>query len=310
MVDWSGSARPRPAGTRSGRACSMPTPGRSSWPTIRREPPPGSPFERCSSPRSTGGSSSDSTSPSAIRPVPQPPPDSRATAPWRAMWDHLADAVVDDDRNRNNRFEVAAALNARISPSTGPFWACPPRLESPTLSMSKAPGFPHLTAGQLPEFRLTEQVLRSHGSYAFSVWQLLGAGSVGSQALLGIPTVAALRRPELRDRSRVWPFTTGFTRDPTEGAADAVVHAEIWPGAVSVDLTRASRARRRPGAQRVPSPRRPRSRWPAGGTVHPAAERSARRGRSRRRGMDPGAGSRAELLRALPAAAHRAEVTA
>ena len=49
-------------------------------------------------------------------------------APWRAMWDHLADAVVDDDRNRNNRFEVAAALNARISPSAGPFWGCPPRL--------------------------------------------------------------------------------------------------------------------------------------------------------------------------------------
>ena len=104
--------------------------------------------------------------------------------------------------------------------------------------MRKAPGFPHRTpVGQLAEFRSTEQLLRSHGSYAFSVWQLLGAGSVGSQALLGIPTVAALcADPDLRDRSRVWPFTTGFTRDPTEGAADAVVHAEIWPGAVPVDL--------------------------------------------------------------------------
>ncbi len=161
-------------------------------------------------------------------------------APWRAVWDHLADTVVDDDRNANNRFEVAAALNARISPSAGPFWGCPPPRQTPTLSMSKAPGFPHLASvGQLPEFRSTEQLLRSRGSYAFSAWQLLGAGSVGSQALLGIPTVAALcADPELRDRSRVWPFTTGFTRDPTEGAADAIVHAEIWPSSVSVDLTR------------------------------------------------------------------------
>ena len=160
------------------------------------------------------------------------------TAPWRAMWNHLAAAVTDNDRNGNNRFQVAAALNARLSPSTGPFWACPPRLQSPTLSMHKAPGFPHPTpAGQLAEYRSTEQLLRSHGSYAFSVWQLLGAGSVGSQALLGIPTVGALcADPELCDRSRVWPFTTGFSRDPTQGAANAVVHVEIWPGAVPVDL--------------------------------------------------------------------------
>jgi precorrin-8X/cobalt-precorrin-8 methylmutase len=160
-------------------------------------------------------------------------------APWRATWAHLASVVVDDDRNRNNRIEVATALNARLSPSAGPFWACPPRLESPALSTGKAPGFPHHThTGQLlPEFRLTEQLLRSQGSHAFSVWQLLGAGSVGSQALLGIPTVAALcADPELSNRSRVWPFTTGFTRDPTAGAADAVVHAEIWPGAVPIDF--------------------------------------------------------------------------
>ena len=162
-------------------------------------------------------------------------------APWRALWDHVADVVTDDDRNRNNRFEVAAALNARISPSAGPFWACPPRLASPTLSTRKAPGFPHPSPlGQpLLEFRLTERLLRAHGRHAFSVWQLLGAGSVGGQALLGIPTVAALcAEPTLSARSRVWPFTTGFTRDPTEGAADAVVHAEIWPSSVPVDLTR------------------------------------------------------------------------
>src|SRR5205823_430150 len=36
-------------------------------------------------------------------------------AAWRAVWDHLKAQIRDDPAtNRNNRFEVAAGLNARL----------------------------------------------------------------------------------------------------------------------------------------------------------------------------------------------------
>jgi precorrin-8X/cobalt-precorrin-8 methylmutase len=55
---------------------------------------------------------------------------------------------------------------------------------------------------------------------------LLGAGSVGGQALTGIPVVRALRDdPRWIDRVRIWPFETGL-RAPEEGAA---VIAEVYP---------------------------------------------------------------------------------
>ena len=43
------------------------------------------------------------------------------------------------------------------------------------------------------------------------MWQLGGAGCVGGQTLMGIPVVHWLRHhPELRGRSLVWPFETGW----------------------------------------------------------------------------------------------------
>ena len=65
-----------------------------------------------------------------------------------------------------------------------------------------------------------------------SVWKLYTAGSVGSQTLLGIPRVAALRFDTRRaDMSRVWPF---------EAASPGrqrpfVLHVEIWPGMVPLE---------------------------------------------------------------------------
>src|SRR5512143_1856875 len=46
-------------------------------------------------------------------------------APWRALWDELAGLVRDDEHNRNNRFEVGALLNQRVSGRAFPFWGCP-----------------------------------------------------------------------------------------------------------------------------------------------------------------------------------------
>jgi hypothetical protein len=63
---------------------------------------------------------------------------------------------------------------------------------------------------------------------------LFGNGSVGGQALLGIPRVAALRDcPGLAAVSRVWPFETGFSPVPGGDARPLVLHTEIWPGVVN-----------------------------------------------------------------------------
>ena len=63
-------------------------------------------------------------------------------------------------------------------------------------------------------------------------WKLLGQGSVGGQALLGIPMLRALRDdPALAPASRIWPFETGFTPRP-RATGPVIVHAEIWPGIV------------------------------------------------------------------------------
>ncbi len=165
--------------------------------------------------------------------------------PWSAIWDHLAGSVVDGPDNRNNRFVVASDLNAAISPGPGPLWGSPPTSCSETLSATKAPGFGHrrgriaaeVDHGTiLAEFRICERRFIDAGKRLSSTWQLLGAGSVGSQTLTGIPVVNGLRRePRLRDRVRIWPFETGFGSDPTAACDDAVVFAEIWPSALADD---------------------------------------------------------------------------
>ena len=153
---------------------------------------------------------------------------------WRSVWRELSRLVVDDERNRNNRFEVAAQLNARLGGGPGPFWGCPAGRDDQRLSTHKGHTFPHRG---LREFREAEARLRAARRRAFSVWQTCYAGSVGGQALTGIPVLQGLVTDErLAARTHVWPFTTGFVADPTAGCSDAIVHAEIWPGAIDVDL--------------------------------------------------------------------------
>lgn len=146
-------------------------------------------------------------------------------APWAAAWTHLATAVVDGPRNANNRWEVAAGLNARLRANH--FWGVPPRRSGPHLPRHKPPA----DGLRVAPFRLAEARLREHGLRPFPVWQLLGAGSVGSQSLTGIPVVHHLRHhPRLRERAQVWPFESGL-RTPV---ADVVL-AEVWPSAVPFD---------------------------------------------------------------------------
>lgn len=82
----------------------------------------------------------------------------------------------------------------------------------------------------LQEKRETEK--RASGTQP--AWKLSGNGSVGSQALVGIPRLHELRfDPELCAVSKIWPFETGF-KLPSRGEV-AIVHAEIWPSLVDFD---------------------------------------------------------------------------
>ena len=162
-------------------------------------------------------------------------------ANWRAMWSFLTAEVRDDERNRNNRFELAARLNELVAAgsggTTGPFWGCPATQRSRSLDPRKAHRFPVPgPAGPIEEFRLAERRCFETGRRPLSVWQTAYAGSVGSQALLAIPVISRLvDDPDLAERSEVWPFTTGLTHDPTGGRDDVVVHAEIWPSAFELE---------------------------------------------------------------------------
>jgi len=136
------------------------------------------------------------------------------------VWRELVTSIEDDDRNRNNRFEVASAFNSVAfnrsgGEAHGPFWGCPSDRFGETLRRTKPSSFP------LAEYREVERQLRSTGRHPKSCWQLLGAGSVGSQTLTLLPILHCLL-----DRVDVWPFTTGL-RLPSGDRR--VVVAEIWP---------------------------------------------------------------------------------
>lgn len=146
--------------------------------------------------------------------------------PWKATWKYLADHITDDERNRNNRWDVAATLNARLGELR--FWGVPSRRADAHLTVRKPP--------LVNEFRIVELRLKRRGLHPFSTWHLLGAGSVGSQTLTGIPVVHRLRHhPDISDRTRIWPFETGLTSNPATHHVDAIVIAEVWPSAIPHD---------------------------------------------------------------------------
>jgi precorrin-8X/cobalt-precorrin-8 methylmutase len=142
--------------------------------------------------------------------------------PWRAVWDEIARLLQDDEHNVNNRFDVAAALNQRVSGSRFPFWGCP-----------QAPARLHLGSkhhrghdnGGLAERRLVDL----HIPTAQPCWKLLGAGSVGGQALTGIPVVRALRDdPRWIGQARIWPFETGLQASVDGSLVIAEVYPSLW----------------------------------------------------------------------------------
>lgn len=149
--------------------------------------------------------------------------DDAATPPWLATWQHIAAELNDDHRNRNNRWQVAADLNRRLG--VPHFWGAPAAHAGPHLTRTK----PARTAAHLPDLRAAEARLARLGHRPFSIWQLLGVGSVGSQSLTAIPVMHQLRtHPMLAGRCAVWPFETGL-RLP---ARPDIVITEVWPSSL------------------------------------------------------------------------------
>ncbi|MEO0678159.1 MAG: gephyrin-like molybdotransferase Glp [Pseudomonadota bacterium] len=129
-----------------------------------------------------------------------------------ALWEHLADALPTTADGRD-RMDVAAAMNARF-PSGGPFWF--DAFGKGHVPMKKPVHFP------ISEWREAERKAKG----AFSCWQLGGAGSVGSQALTGIASLARLRA-RFAGKVAVWPF------EPMEAP---IAFIEIWPSLLAAEV--------------------------------------------------------------------------
>jgi hypothetical protein len=142
-------------------------------------------------------------------------------APWRSAWDQLGRMVKDKPDNTNNRFGVGSEINRRMTGGPFPFWGCPPKDALTTLQPKRTREH---GPGDLPEFRHADAAAK-----AASIWKLYYSGSVGGQALLGIPFVRRLQAARGAG-FRIWPFETGFRNlSETDLAGVEVVAAEVYP---------------------------------------------------------------------------------
>lgn len=149
--------------------------------------------------------------------------------PWKHIWKLLDRLIIDEPNNYNNRFTVGAELNRRITVGSGPFWGVPAGQSGIFLGSKQDFSYPVVNKrAVLQERRLVEERVPKMQPG----WKLAYAGSVGSQALLGIPRLfrLAFKHEALRSNSFIWPFETRFTDWMPAGAC--VVHAEIYPSMV------------------------------------------------------------------------------
>jgi hypothetical protein len=147
--------------------------------------------------------------------------------PWQAVWTQVDRMVKDKADNTNNRFGAASEINRRLTGGPFPFWGCPPKDALTTLQpkRTRAHG-----PDDLPEFRHAELVAKG----ASPIWKLYYNGSVGGQALLGIPAVRRLKTAR-GEAMKIWPFETGFRAlTAAELAGVEVVAAEVYPSLLKV----------------------------------------------------------------------------
>ncbi|MCA0922560.1 molybdopterin-binding protein [Pseudooceanicola nanhaiensis] len=127
-----------------------------------------------------------------------------------AVWAALAARIEDAPDNANNRFEVAAALNARF-PGVGPFWGRP--------ATRDLPGLPDKGTARHGHGMAERRECEARVPGAQSVWKLYTTGSVGSQSLLGLPRLHRLRQH----------FGPALSVRPFEDRATPLTLVEIFP---------------------------------------------------------------------------------
>ncbi len=141
---------------------------------------------------------------------------------WRALWQVLSERISDGSDNSSNRFEVANDLNELDGADKHLFWGCPQTQIRAHLS----PRRDKVRYDRIAEKRIVDTRCRG----AQPVWKLAYTGSVGSQALLGIPRLGQLRDAFEGDVA-IWPFETGFADD----LSASIILAEIYPSIVPID---------------------------------------------------------------------------
>jgi len=140
--------------------------------------------------------------------------------PWRAMLDFVAKETKDKPDNTNNRFQVGAKMNRLMTGEAFPFWGAPARDEQTMLSTKRVREH---GPDDLPEFRLTEEAIKGPSS----IWKLFYQGSVGGQAITGMPVIKRLR--DTRE-AKLWPFETGWKPlTPADLEGTEAIFTEIYP---------------------------------------------------------------------------------
>lgn len=135
----------------------------------------------------------------------------------RVVWRFLQGVIADSDSNANNRFDVANDINARFG--IGPFWGRPAGRDAPHLPARKTVDY---SALPFAERRAIDRAIPS----AQPVWKLYTTGSVGSQALMGLPMISRLSG---LNGVSVWPFDESLTD---------VVLAEVYPSILAKAVAR------------------------------------------------------------------------
>lgn len=156
--------------------------------------------------------------------------------------------ISDKEDNKNNRFTVAAEFNRKIIAkgndqriSFGPFWGFPGGGERnecmPTKDPYRLRPRPKEERAEWPRLKWPagfgfdrKRITDDMADGAKSVFQLTGAGSVGSQVLVGMPALHRLQcflRDGKKSRCVVWPFETGFS--PGKRETPEIVIVEIYP---------------------------------------------------------------------------------
>jgi hypothetical protein len=145
-----------------------------------------------------------------------------AAPAWSGMIALVTAEAKDKPDNTNNRFQIGAKFNRLMTGEAFPFWGCPAKDEQ-TMLKAKRPR--EHGPNDLPEFRHADVALKGPQS----PWKLYYQGSVGGQALTGLPVVQRLRAAR-GERVKLWPFETGWKKLSSEDL-DGVeaVFCEIYP---------------------------------------------------------------------------------